>query len=93
MNDKVRAHVVITGIVQGVFFRLETQRVAEKYGVDGWVRNQRDGSVEAVFEGDREAVHALLAWCQKGPPRASVEDVDVQWKDFTGEFSKFRVTH
>lgn len=93
MMDKVRAHVVITGIVQGVFFRLETQHVAEKYGVSGWVRNQRDGSVEAVCEGEREAVDALLAWCRKGPPRASVANVDVQWQNYTGEFSKFRVTH
>jgi acylphosphatase len=93
MKDKARAHVVITGRVQGVFFRLETQRAAERFGVNGWVRNQRDGSVEAVFEGGREAINALLAWCRKGPPRASVEDVDVQWQDFIGEFSKFRVTH
>ncbi len=88
-----RVHVVITGIVQGVFFRLETQRAAEKYGVKGWVRNKHDGSVEAVFEGDRAAVESLLAWCQKGPPRASVDNIDVQWQDFTGAFVEFRVTH
>ena len=93
MNESVRVHVVITGIVQGVFFRLETQRAAEKYGVKGWVRNKNDGSVEAVFEGDRKAVALLLVWCQKGPPRASVENIDVQWQDFTGEFLTFRVTH
>ena len=57
------------------------------------MRNRRDGTVEAVFEGDREAVESLLAWCQKGPPRASVEDIDVQWQEHTGEFADFRVTH
>ena len=92
MNENVRAHVIITGIVQGVFFRLETQRAAETYGVSGWVRNNYDGSVEAVIEGKREAVESLLAWCHKGPPRASVDKVDVQWQDYIGEFSKFQVT-
>jgi len=93
MNETVRAHVVITGIVQGVFFRLETQCAADRYGVKGWVRNKRDGSVEAVFEGDRTAVASLLTWCQKGPSRASVDNIDIQWQVFTGEFLKFRVTY
>ena len=93
MDENVRAHVIITGIVQGVFFRLETQRAAETYGVSGWVRNKYDGSVEAVIEGKREAVESLLAWCRKGPPRASVDKINVQWQDYIGEFSKFQVTH
>lgn len=93
MSEKVRAHVVITGIVQGVFFRIETQRAAVKYGVCGWVRNKHDGTVEAVFEGDKAAVESLLAWCKKGPPRASVDNVDIQWTAFTGEFERFLVTY
>jgi acylphosphatase len=93
MDENVRAHVVITGIVQGVFFRVETQRAAEKIGVNGWVRNKRDGSVEAVVEGDRKAVDSFLVWCRKGPPHASVEKIDVTWQDFRGEFVKFQVTH
>lgn len=92
MIEKVRAHIVITGIVQGVFFRVETQRVADKFGVSGWVRNKRDGSVEAVCEGERGAVESLLTWCTKGPPRASVDNVEILWQDFTGEFAGFRVT-
>jgi acylphosphatase len=92
MDENVRAHVIITGIVQGVFFRLETQRAAETYGVSGWVRNKYDGSVEAVIEGKREAVESLLAWCRKGPPRASVDKVDFHWQQYIGEFSKFQVT-
>ena len=93
MTDKVRAHAIITGIVQGVFFRMETRRAAEMHGVSGWVRNQRDGSVEAVFEGDREKVDAVIGWCQKGPPRASVNDVKVQWQDYTGEYGGFEITY
>ena len=72
MADNVRAHAIITGIVQGVFFRMETQRAAEQHNVVGWVRNRRDGSVEAVFEGDRKEVDAVLDWCREGPDRAIV---------------------
>ena len=92
MSDKTRAHAIITGVVQGVFFRVETQRAAEKIGVVGWVRNKRDCSVEAVFEGDKDRVDAVLEWCRQGPPRATVNNVDVQWQDFTGEYSEFQIT-
>ena len=93
MEDKVRVHAIITGIVQGVFFRLETQRAAEQHGVEGWVRNKRDGSVEAVFEGDRSSVDAVLDWCREGPPRAIVHDVVVDWEDYTGQYGGFDVTY
>ena len=73
MKEKVRAHAIITGVVQGVFFRAETMRAAVKHGVFGWVRNKRDGSVEAVFEGDRQQVAAILSWCQKGSPRSAMK--------------------
>ena len=93
MAENVRAHLIITGIVQGVFFRMETQRAANKYGVNGWVRNQRDGSVEAVVEGPKENVESLIEWCRHGPPRATVNDVDIGWEQYRGEFSEFRVSH
>jgi acylphosphatase len=93
MAENVRAHLIITGIVQGVFFRMETQRAANKYGVNGWVRNQRDGSVEAVVEGPKENVESLIEWCRHGPPRATVNDVDIDWEEYRGEFSEFRVSH
>jgi acylphosphatase len=93
MADKVRAHAIIKGIVQGVFFRMETQRAAEKFGVTGWVKNKRDGSVEAVFEGDRDRVEAVLDWCRQGPPRSMVDNVDVDWQSYSGEFSGFKVTY
>ena len=93
MADKARAHAVITGIVQGVFFRMETQRAAERYGVDGWVRNRRDGSVEAVFEGEKKEVDAVLNWCREGPARAVVHDVVVEWHEYTGEFGGFDITY
>jgi acylphosphatase len=76
---KARAHVVVKGQVQGVFFRAETRDRAASLGLGGWVRNNPDGTVEAAFEGDRERVESMLAWCRKGPALAQVQDVDVDW--------------
>jgi acylphosphatase len=93
MADKARAHAIITGVVQGVFFRMETQRAAELQDVQGWVRNKRDGSVEAVFEGNRQDVEAVLEWCREGPARSIVHDVVVEWEDYTGDYGDFTVTY
>ena len=93
MEKQVRAHVIISGRVQGVFFRVETQRAAEGFNVTGWVRNRPDGTVEAVFEGTRQAVDAVLDWCREGPDLAVVNNVDLQWQDFTGEFKRFEITY
>ena len=93
MEEQVRAHVIITGRVQGVFFRVETQRAAEGFGVSGWVRNKRDGTVEAVFEGRQKDVDATLNWCRQGPRMARVDKVDINWQDYTGEFDRFDVTY
>jgi acylphosphatase len=92
MQKQVRAHAIISGRVQGVFFRVETQRAAERFGVFGWVRNRPDGSVEAVFEGQQQAVDAVLQWCHEGPNLAVVKNVEVKWLDFTGEFESFDIT-
>ncbi len=93
MQNKVRAHVIISGRVQGVFFRVETKRAADGFGVLGWVRNLREGSVEAMLEGDQERVDALLEWCKEGPPHAQVSDVKLDWQDYTGEFSGFDISY
>lgn len=93
MGKDVRVHAVIAGRVQGVFFRLETQRAAERHGVFGWVRNKRDGNVEAVFEGNEKNVLSVLEWCKQGPPIAKVTNVEVGWEDYTGEFSGFEITY
>lgn len=93
MQNNIRAHAIITGKVQGVFFRVETQTAANRHGVTGWVRNKLDGSVEAVFEGAEADVRATLTWCQEGPPHAMVRNVDVTWQKYTGEFEIFQVTY
>ena len=92
MEKQVRARAVISGRVQGVFFRMETKHAADGFGVFGWVRNKRDGTVEAVFEGPEKNVMSVLEWCKKGPPVARVTDVDVTWEDYKGEFSSFDIT-
>ncbi len=74
----MRRHLVVHGRVQGVWFRGSTQAEALRQGVDGWVRNRRDGSVEVVFEGDQEAVERMMAWCRSGPRFARVDAVDVE---------------
>ncbi len=87
----MRAHVWISGRVQGVFFRAHTKEVAEKLGLTGWVRNLPDGRVEAVFEGEEEAVKEAIEWCKRGPPLARVEKVEVRYEGQTGEFRDFRI--
>jgi acylphosphatase len=77
---RVRVH----GEVQGVFFRDSTRAEAQRRGVAGWVRNCSDGTVEAVFEGDPDAVAALVRWCGSGPPRATVDRVDEEAADPEG---------
>ncbi|MEK7880807.1 MAG: acylphosphatase [Deltaproteobacteria bacterium] len=87
----VRAHVVIQGLVQGVFFRANAHEVASSNGISGWVRNNPDGAVEAIFEGEEDAVKRTIDWCRKGPNGARVERVDVVWDEFMGEFDGFNV--
>jgi acylphosphatase len=89
--EGARAHVVVRGRVQGVFFRAQTRDRAGSLGLSGWVRNNEDGSVEAVFEGERERVESMVEWSRRGPAHAVVEDVQVTWEDPRGE-SGFGVT-
>jgi acylphosphatase len=90
---KVRAHAIISGRVQGVFFRAETKNEADHNKLTGWVRNRSDGTVEAVFEGDQDQVIATLEWCKKGSPLARVSKVDITWKDYRGENSSFEIRY
>lgn len=84
MSETVRAHVYVTGRVQGVFYRASTRDAAREAGVDGWVRNLDDGRVEAVFEGPEPAVERLIDWCHTGSDAAAVEDVDVTHEEPEG---------
>lgn len=89
----VRAHVFVSGLVQGVFFRMHTKRMADTLNVKGWVRNLRDGRVEAVFEGREKDVEKMIEWCKKGPSGAIVREVNVTFQEYRGEFKDFRIIY
>ena len=86
----VRKRVLVTGRVQGVFFRSSCKREADLRAVRGWVRNTSDGAVEAEFEGNKGAVAAMIGWCRSGPQGARVENVETAAVPLAGETS-FRV--
>ena len=90
---KARAAVNFKGRVQGVFFRANTREAAERFNVHGWVKNLPDGSVGAVFEGEKEDVEGLIAWCETEQPYASVTGMDVKWGEYKGEFKRFEVRY
>jgi acylphosphatase len=90
-KDPERAHVRISGQVQGVFFRDSTRQKAEELNLAGWVKNLPDGRVEAVFEGPPDRVKEMLRWCEEGPRQATVENVDTDIEDPGGDLSGFEV--
>ena len=94
MSSVRRAHLLISGRVQGVWYRQSTKQAADRIGgLCGWVRNLPDGRVEAVAEGPEEKIEALIAWCREGPRLASVRDIDVTWHEPEGGASGFDVTY
>jgi acylphosphatase len=92
-KEHLRAHLVIHGLVQGVYFRASTRDEAVRLGVGGWVKNLPEGSVEALFEGEKKKVEEIVGWCYKGPPGAHVEKVDLRWETYKGEFRQFDVRY
>ena len=88
-----RVHLFISGRVQGVFFRYNTKRVAEKLGVFGWVRNLEDGRVEVVAEGEEDKIDKLIEFCKRGPPLARVDKVEVKEEEFRGKFDRFEIKY
>ena len=89
-NERVRIRIVVTGRVQGVFFRQAATEQAHTLGIAGWARNLNDGSVEIVGEGKQQNLQLLLAWARHGPPHARVDTVEVKWEPCVGEFAQFR---
>ncbi len=90
MGDGGAVHLFVHGRVQGVFFRAKTQKMAEGLGLTGWVQNCSEGSVEIHAEGSREKLEELIAWCRKGPPLASVSNIDLNWVE-AGGLSSFDI--
>jgi acylphosphatase len=93
MSDagKVRLRLIVSGRVQGVFYRASAADQARDLGLTGWVRNRADGSVELVAEGPRPKLEMFWAWANLGPPQARVDKVRTEWSASTGEFREFRV--
>lgn len=89
--ERARVHVRIMGKVQGVFFRAFVEKAANDFRLVGYVKNQEDGSVEFVAEGEKAALEQLIRACREGPAWASIEDVSVTWELYTGEFGNFEV--
>ena len=89
---KTQVHVVISGTVQGVWYRASTKQKAEALGLTGWVKNTIDGNVEAVFEGDEPVIAEMINWCRQGPPLAQVTDVKIkEHRQSKGMFTDFAV--
>jgi acylphosphatase len=93
MADLARVHLVVSGRVQGVAFRMYTVDEARRLGVKGWVRNLPDGRVEVEAEGERAALLGLVRFCEKGPPAARVDGVDARWGAYEGDLGRFEATH
>ncbi len=92
-SNTQRVRVFITGNVQGVFFRMETQKQASDLGLKGWVRNLYDRRVEAVFEGNNDAVGMMIDWCKKGPRLAHVEHIEIVEEDPSDSFEGFEIRY
>jgi acylphosphatase len=89
----IRRRVLISGIVQGVFFRASTRDAAQRVGVHGWVRNLPDGRVEAVFQGSPNKVAAAIEWCRRGPPGSRVERIEILEEEPSGQLIGFDVSY
>jgi len=91
IDKKIRAHIFVSGRVQGVFFRQQTKEEAENRGVSGWVKNLEDSKVEAVFEGKKTEVEKMADWMRQGPVWAKVDDFKIIWEDCRQEFKGFEI--
>ncbi len=88
-----RVEIIVTGMVQGVFFRVSTREVAQKLGVRGTVRNLSDGSVEIIAEGKEEKLNKLIRFAKNGPPSAKVYYTDIKWSNTKSDLPPFRIVY
>jgi len=88
-----RAHIILTGRVQGVFFRDGTKNKARALGLKGWVRNVDSDKVEVMAEGEEDKLRELVEYCKKGPDAAEVSDIEIEYSDASGGFEGFSVRY
>lgn len=91
MSENARVLLKIHGRVQGVFFRIETKKQADKLNIAGWVKNTEDGTVECMAEGIKTRIVQFIDWCHQGSKGAQVDKVDIEWQPFQGDFSNFEI--
>ena len=91
--EKQRTHVLVSGKVQGVFFRQALKVIAKKNNVVGWVRNLPDKRVEAILEGDSKSVNLVIEWAKIGPANSHVDNIEINNEEFKSEFSTFEVLY
>lgn len=93
MDNVKRAKIIITGQVQGVFFRQKTKIEAESLNLVGWVKNTEDGGVVIIVEGIKECIEALISWAKVGPSRAKVKKIEVKWFKPKNDLSIFEIIY
>jgi acylphosphatase len=91
-SEYIKVHLIISGKVQGVYFRKHTQDVSLQNYVCGWVKNLPNGDVECVLEGLKSNVDKVIRWCHQGPPNSRVDNVEIKCEAFTGNFTDFKIT-
>lgn len=91
MNNLKRVHIVVSGQVQGVFFRATAKKMADSWGISGWAKNVASGQVEIYAIGALNPISKMVQWCHEGPPKAEVNEVDVHWDQNLGDFSTFEI--
>jgi len=90
---EARAHIFISGRVQGVFYRAFTREIAYNLGLKGWVKNLYDGRVEAVLEGNKKVIEQAIKQCYTGPPGSRVTDIEIHWETFVGDQKEFVIRY
>ncbi len=90
-SSQYRVHLIISGKVQGVYFRKHTQDISLQNNVYGWVKNLQNGDVECVLEGLKSNIDKVMIWCHQGPPNSRVDNVEIKYEEFTGDFNEFKI--
>ncbi len=93
MASPARIHILVSGQVQGVYFRENTRKKAEELGISGWVRNMLDGRVEIMAEGDKDKLDKLMRWAEQGPAFAKVDGLRTAWPEYKGDLGEFQIKY
>ncbi len=89
----IRVYLLISGKVQGVYFRQNLKQISKRYNINGWVKNLENGKVEAILEGDEKHIKEVIEWCHVGPSGARVDNVEIKFEEYKGEFNSFTIKY